>query len=46
MFKDKIEKKSLKKVFFLKKKDDDILDDIYFKTNIEQLISFNSKTNL
>jgi hypothetical protein len=45
MFKDKIEKKSLKK-FFLKKKDDDILDDIYFKTNIEQLISFNSKTNL
>jgi hypothetical protein len=45
MFKDKIEKKSLKKFFFLKK-DDDILDDIYFKTNIEQLISFNSKTNL
>jgi hypothetical protein len=45
MFKDKIEKKSLKK-FFFKKKDDDILDDIYFKTNIEQLISFNSKTNL
>jgi hypothetical protein len=44
MFKDKIEKKSLKK-FFLKK-NDDILDDISFKTNIEQLISFNSKTNL
>jgi len=33
MFKDKIEKKSLKKFFFFK--NDDILDDISFKTNIE-----------
>jgi len=42
MFKDKVKKKNLK-FFFL---NNDMLDDISFKTSIEQLISFNSKTNI